>query len=129
MIKRETGENPVQSRYCNCGAAFIMPLRNLEKARVRGCISQETCHKFSNEILRWTELLQINETCLLFAGMSWSVYVCCHCQRTFFLSKNEKGGNQMKKIAILTCLKSVNCCTGAACLTAFITGQEHFSNT
>ena len=25
----------------------------------------------------------------------------------------------MKKIAILTCLKSVNCCTGAACLTAF----------
>lgn len=36
----------------------------------------------------------MKETCLLSAGMSWFVYVCCHCQHTYFVlsSKNGKGG-------------------------------------
>mgnify|MGYP001838814475 CR=1 FL=1 len=59
---------------------------------------------------------------MLSAGMFLFVYVCCyHCQHTFFVlvAKNRKGGNPTKKIVILTCLKSVNYCTGAACLKAF----------
>ncbi len=46
--------------------------------------------------------------------LSLSAHVFC-----FVILDMEKEENITKKIVILTCLKSVDCCTGAACLAAF----------